>query len=277
MAFCYHIALQIYINIGSELPKNGWSTWRTSHMQTHTWLNFDLLSIWSTWTLPLVASNPVSHVTNDFLLAIPILWKVCITMVCWLSIESLQYFTYAVRETNACPLATASAFWAGQVENRPWGVEFCAQHTKGHLFSARVLQKFSFPPCIWYDNTALVSSSCVMYKILSLSLYYDFNAFKTKLSLDLSCHGITFSEKGPKGYDTDCFIINSQMYWILLRSKSQISMVPVTVKQSMWQMHLTVKVKTTVVHVPETIKQSMLHHLTLFLYLMLVQLARFVS
>ena len=36
----------------------------------------------------------------------------------------------AVRETNARPVANASAFWAGRVENWPGQVEFCIEHIR---------------------------------------------------------------------------------------------------------------------------------------------------
>ena len=38
------------------------------------------------------------------------------------------WYSWAVRETNARPLANASAFWAGRVENRPGRVDFCIEH-----------------------------------------------------------------------------------------------------------------------------------------------------
>ena len=58
---------------------------------------------------------------------------------------------FAVRETNTRPLANASAFWAGQVENCPGRVKFCIEHIRGICFG-RVLQKLSFPHCNWNKN-----------------------------------------------------------------------------------------------------------------------------
>ena len=43
----------------------------------------------------------------------------------------------SVRETNACPLANASAFWAGRVENWPEQVEFCIEHIRDTVLGSR--------------------------------------------------------------------------------------------------------------------------------------------
>ena len=39
-------------------------------------------------------------------------------------------------ETNARPLANASAFWAGWVENWPGGVDFCIEQIRNICFWA---------------------------------------------------------------------------------------------------------------------------------------------
>ena len=41
---------------------------------------------------------------------------------------------FAVRETNARPLANARAFWAGRVENWPGQVKFCIEHITSICF-----------------------------------------------------------------------------------------------------------------------------------------------
>ena len=41
-----------------------------------------------------------------------------------------------VRETNTRPLTNVSAFWAGQVENRPGWVEFYIEHIRVICFQA---------------------------------------------------------------------------------------------------------------------------------------------
>ena len=45
------------------------------------------------------------------------------------------YPDISVRETNACPLANASAFWAGWVETLAWASGILYRTYEGHLFS----------------------------------------------------------------------------------------------------------------------------------------------
>ena len=50
----------------------------------------------------------------------------------------------SVRETDTCPLANASAFWAGRVENWPGQVEFYIEHIWDICFRASA-PKIKFP------------------------------------------------------------------------------------------------------------------------------------
>ena len=49
-------------------------------------------------------------------------------------ILSSHYLPLTVRATNARPLANASAFWAGRVENWPGRVDFCMEHIRDTCF-----------------------------------------------------------------------------------------------------------------------------------------------
>ena len=57
-----------------------------------------------------------------------------------------------MRETNACPLANASAFWAGRVENWSGHVEFCIEHIRGECCKNLVSHTETQNCCYFVDH-----------------------------------------------------------------------------------------------------------------------------
>ena len=78
---------------------------------------------------------------------------------------------HSVGETNACLLANASPFWAGQVENWPNRVEFCIEHIDG-----LVQERFNF------------SALAMKYVFLALTHQYKEHLFWDEWSKNLVSH-----------------------------------------------------------------------------------------